>query len=49
MTTTSETDFLSEVLKVDKDHYKDEDVYEFSNGRTFKNTDRTDKGIYDGG
>ena len=48
MTTTSETTMLTEVLKVEKDEfYKPEDVYEFSNDRKFKSTDRTDSGIYE--
>jgi hypothetical protein len=48
MTTTSQTDMLSEVTKVDKDHYKRDIAYEFSNGRKFEDTDNTDSGIYDG-
>jgi hypothetical protein len=43
----TETNILTEVLKADPDHYKPEDVYEFSNGRTFKSTDNTDSGIYE--
>lgn len=49
MTTTSQTDILTEVLKVDKkEHYEPEVVYEFSDGKEFKSTDKTDHGIYDG-
>ena len=48
MTTTSEKPWLAEVLEVDKEHYEPEDVYEFSNGRKFKSTDKTDSGVYDG-
>jgi len=48
MTTTSEKSWLSEVLEVDKDKDKPEDVYEFSNGRKFESTDASDHGIYDG-
>lgn len=46
MTTTSEKPFLNEVLEVDPDHYKKEDVYEFSNDRVFKSTDDGTSGIY---
>lgn len=46
--TTSETSILSEVTKVDKDHYKRDEAYEFSNGRKFEDTDNKDSGIYDG-
>lgn len=46
--TTSQTDMLTEVLTVDKEHYEPEDVYEFSNDRKFKSTDKTDHGVYDG-
>ena len=48
MTTTSERNILDIVLELDDDHYEPEDVYEFSNERKFKSTDRTDSGIYDG-
>ena len=41
--------WLDLVLKRDPKHFiSDEDVYEFSNGRKFKNTDNTDSGVYDG-
>lgn len=46
--TTSQASWLSQVTKADKDHYETEDAYEFSNGRTFKSTDKTDHGVYDG-
>jgi len=48
MTTTSEKSWLAEVVELDPDHNKEEDVYEFSNQRKFKSTDKTDKGVYDG-
>lgn len=47
-TNTSEVTWLSVVLQVEPDKYKEEDVYEFSNGRKFKSTDKTNSGIYDG-
>ena len=34
-------DWLSLCNEHDKDRYKEEEVYEFSNGRKFKNTDKT--------
>ena len=48
MTTTSNKSILDEVLELEDNFYDPEDVYEFSNGRKFKSTDRTDSGIYDG-
>lgn len=48
MTSTSEKSWLAEVCDHDPDHYKEEDVYEFSNDRKFKSTDKTDTGVYDG-
>ena len=48
MTTTSDKNILDIVLELDDDHYEPEDVYEFSNERKFKSTDKTDSGIYDG-
>jgi len=48
MTTTSERNILDIVLELDEAHYEPEVVYEFSNERKFKSTDRTDSGIYDG-
>ena len=48
MTETSDTDMLSEVTKVDKDHYKRDKVYKFGNKREFEDTDNSDEGIYDG-
>jgi hypothetical protein len=45
----SENNWLSIVTQHDKDHYKDDDVYEFNDGkRKFKSTDKTDSGVYDG-
>jgi hypothetical protein len=44
--TVRQISWIGEVLKSDPDHYKEEDVYRFSNGRTFKSTDKTDSGIY---
>ncbi len=35
------------VRSVDQTEDEDIDVYEFSNGRKFKNTDTTDSGIYE--
>lgn len=46
--TTSQTTILSEVLKVDREHYEPDEVYEFSNGRKFESTDNKDSGVYDG-
>jgi hypothetical protein len=43
---TSEVSWLALVLEADKDHYKADDSYEFSNGRKFESTDGKDKGIY---
>ena len=48
MTTTTERTILKEVLELDEEHYEPEDVYEFSNGKKFKSTDKTDHGVYDG-
>lgn len=45
---TSERNILDKVLELDPAHYDPEDVYEFSNERKFKSTDRTDSGVYDG-
>lgn len=42
-----EIDILSLVVEVDKDHYKPDIVYEFSNGRKFESTDRATSGIYE--
>lgn len=47
-TNTSETQILTEVLKVDKEHYATDPAYEFSNGKVFDSTDKTDHGIYEG-
>jgi len=44
--TTSEKDWLAEVLENDDDHYERDVVYEFSKGRKFKDTDNTDSGVY---
>ena len=48
MMTTSEKSILTEVLELDPEHFDPEDVYEFSNGKTFKSTDKTSSGVYDG-
>ena len=42
----SERNFKDIVTELDEDHYKDPDVYVFSNGRVFKCTDRTGGGAY---
>jgi hypothetical protein len=44
--TTSETDLLSEVVKADTEHYENDVAYEFSNGRKFESSDKSDSGIY---
>jgi len=44
----SERPWLEEVLRADKDHYKKDVVYEFTNDRKFESTDSTDEGVYDG-
>lgn len=41
------TTLLSEVTKVDKDHYKPDPAYEWSNGEVKESTDGTDSGIYE--
>jgi hypothetical protein len=46
--TTTEVPWLDIVLEADDEYYETEDVYEFSNGRTFESTDKTDSGVYDG-
>jgi hypothetical protein len=38
--------FESEVKKVDKEHNHPEVVYQFSNGRKFVSTDRSENGVY---
>jgi hypothetical protein len=48
MTTSSETNQLSEVLKVEDRYYEDAWVYEWSNDRKHYSTDKNDTGIYDG-
>ena len=45
---TSERSILQKILELDEEHYEPEDVYKFSNDRTFKSTDRTDSGVSDG-
>lgn len=40
------TDLLAICNKVDKDMEKPEIVYEFSNGRRFESSDRSDSGVY---
>jgi len=39
--------WLSLVVEADPDHYEKEEVYEFSDGRVFLNTDSGTSGIYD--
>ena len=47
--TFREADWLSIVLAIDPEHYSpDKDIYLFSNGSGFENTDASDSGIYDG-
>ena len=41
------TEILSEVLKADKHHYETDVAYEFSNGRKFESSDKSDSGIYE--
>ena len=45
--TTTEIDMKSIVRTVDPEYDEPEVVYEFSNGREFKSTDRTDSGVYE--
>lgn len=40
--------WLDIVLKADKDHFKRDDVYKWSNGKKHKDTDNTSSGVYDG-
>lgn len=44
--TTTTRDWKSLVLEHEKDYNKPEDVYRFSNGREFKNTDKQGGGPY---
>lgn len=44
--TTTEKDFRSIVVENDDEFYEDPTVYEFSNGRKFKCTDKSDSGVY---
>lgn len=44
---TSERNFLDLVLRADPEHYEEEIAYEFSNGRRFKSSDKSDSGVYD--
>ena len=44
---TTEMNLLQLVLEQDPEHFEVEDVYEFSNGRKFKSTDRSDSGVYE--
>ena len=48
MTTSSDTTIKTEVDKIEKDRYKSQVVYEFSNGRKFEDSDKSDSGVYDG-
>jgi hypothetical protein len=43
---TSEVSWLALVLEADKDHYKADVAYEFSNDRKFESTDGKEQGIY---
>lgn len=45
---STDSDMRTECDKVDKDRYKRDWVYEFSNGEKKEDTDHTDSGIYDG-
>lgn len=40
--------WIEEVTRVDKDNYKRDIVYEWSNERKMQSTDSTDQGVYDG-
>jgi len=44
--TTTTIDWRTQVLENDDEHFDRDDVYEFSNGRKFKDTDKSDSGIY---
>lgn len=44
---TREYSFLAMVVESDKDHYKPDVAYEFSNSRKFESTDGTESGIYE--
>ncbi|MEN6440930.1 MAG: hypothetical protein ABFD97_20360 [Syntrophobacter sp.] len=46
--TTREYNYAAMVLEADKDHYKRDVCYEFSNGRRFLDTDNTTSGVYGG-
>jgi len=46
--TYSDDTLLRRVVERNKDQYKDDVAYEFSNGRKFDSSDRYDTGIYDG-
>ena len=48
MSTYSEKSWLAEVVEADKDHYKNDVAYEWSNERKMESTDKTDSGVYDG-
>ena len=48
MPNESKKSWLAEVLEYEEeDYYEPEDVYEFSNGRKFKSTDKSDHGFYE--
>ena len=47
--TSRKIPWLSLVLEADPGHYDDPVAYRFSNGRTFKCTDRRGNGIYSTG
>jgi len=44
----TEISWLDLVVEQDPDHYENEVVYEWSNGREFESTDSTDSGVYSG-
>ena len=45
--TVREYDWRSLVVLYDPDHYKADVAYEFSNGRKFLSTDKSDSGVYE--
>jgi hypothetical protein len=48
-TSSAEYSFETLVVEQDPNHYKtEEDVYEFSNDRKFKNDDNSSGGVYSG-
>lgn len=45
--TTTTIDILTLVTELDDQHYENETVYEFSNGRKFESSDKSDSGVYE--